>query len=165
MGARRGEVLRPCLALAAVFWALAASAPAALHRMPEVYVAVEESDLDGKDITAVTVRLEAEDAYLIAASAYGHDVRLADDRSRQLIAQRVRRAIVSPTEGITSLGVEIDGDLVFVYLAGPADARIVETRILASVHESWTNYVRDTRGDEPVTRMFTQRGPMADHRH
>ncbi|MEM9838663.1 MAG: hypothetical protein AAF830_05850 [Pseudomonadota bacterium] len=144
---------------------LAFTASAHAHRMPEAYVLLESSSVNGEAITGVTVRILAEDALVIAVEAFGDSASLGQEHVQYVLLERARKALPVKAGTLKPLGMELDGEFAFLYFEGAAGAELSTARVLSSVYESWTNYVRDQRGDEATTQMFTQRGPMQDHQH
>ncbi|MEM1381150.1 MAG: hypothetical protein AAGH41_11060 [Pseudomonadota bacterium] len=134
--------------------------------MPEVYVTVESVVVDGSKVSGLTIRLEAEDALLLATDALGDQARLGMPEATDVVVARVLGAVSTGANAlIVPVGVEVDGEFVFVYLQTDDAVMITETRILSSVYKSWTNYVRDEREKPAKSRVFTQQGPMTDHHH
>lgn len=148
-------------------WACALSVSAAshAHRMPEVYITLETSSVGGENVTGATVRLETEDALVMAVDAFGETASLDQQHVQEVLLKRIATAMVTEGESFAPLGFEPEGNFVFLYFEGAPDITVRETRVLSSVYDSWTNYIRDERAEETSTRMFTQRGPMQDHHH
>ncbi|MEO1658383.1 MAG: hypothetical protein AAFR65_11735 [Pseudomonadota bacterium] len=147
-------------AIAALLWGGIASA----HRMPEVYVTLEASDLDGEPVTAVTVRLHAEDAIALLAN---HDQAVfnLDTRSEhEALAGFVTQGLTTEGGPLSFLGGEVDGHAVLLYMTAPPGLSVVESAILSSIYNQWTNRVTDLTADTPGDKVFTQGGDLT-HRH
>ncbi|MEM6748656.1 MAG: hypothetical protein AAF608_14665 [Pseudomonadota bacterium] len=142
---------------------LAFGGMALAHRMPEVYVTLETSDLEGEPITAVTIRLHAEDAIALLA-AFDEPVSNLDTRAEhEALARLTTEGLVTTGGSLTLLGGEIDGHAVLLYLTGAPGFAVTESAILSAIYPQWTNRVSDLTGETPQGAVFTQGGEHTHH--
>ncbi|NNU14728.1 hypothetical protein HK107_00135 [Parvularcula sp. ZS-1/3] len=145
---------------AALSLALACAGTAAAHRTPDAYITAERVEIGGEAVTALTIRLDAEDALRIASGSEALDADLSKDEVKARLATHLGLRLDIGEAELSYFGGEVEGDAVFVYLTGPAALEIRGARVLSSVYREWTNVVEDKRSDGP-TRMFTQNGELA----
>ncbi|MEE4208150.1 MAG: hypothetical protein V2I43_02655 [Parvularcula sp.] len=157
----------PRSALAALFGVvLTLMAPASAHRMPEVYVTLEGADLGGEPITAITLRLHAEDALRLLESEGLTGVELAEPSVLEALGRASGQGISLSGEGrVLFVGGEVEDNRVYLYLAAEEGSEITDAKVLSEVYTNWTNRVTDLRAEEPVTKVFTQGGPIEGHHH
>ena len=137
----------------------------ALHRTPEVYIALERVLIDEQPATGITVRLKAEDALVLVGEHLGSGdaSSLQSAEVKNALLEAIEIALdTEPTSTLERLGVEVDGDLAFGYFSGVEDVVIKDAHVLSSVYRAWTNYVRDERAGGREL-LFTQQGPMMHH--
>lgn len=143
---------------------LAFAGTAAAHRMPEVYVTLEASDLEGEAITAVTIRLHAEDAIALLA-AFDHRVENLDTRAEhEALAQLTSKDLDIGESSVSFLGGEVDGHAVLLYLTGAPDLAVSKSAILSPIYDQWTNRITDLTAGTASDVVFTQGGDQT-HRH
>lgn len=140
-------------------------AASAWHRMPEVYIIVEASEVDGGPVAAISVRLEAEDALVLVADKHGVNASLDDASVQNHLLAAVAPSLTLSVGQPQPLGVDIDGDTVFAFFTADPSASLTKADVLSTAYDSWTNYVRDQRDPGAKSQLFTQRGPMVDHQH
>ncbi|MEO1043496.1 MAG: hypothetical protein AAFX52_14540 [Pseudomonadota bacterium] len=151
-------------AMGGLMLALAGAAHA--HRMPEVYITLEDSDLAGEAITAVTLRLYAEDAIALL-SAHDRPVSNLETRDEhEALAQLSVLALTIEGGPLSFLGGEVDGRAVLLYLTAPPALEVIDSAILSTVYDQWTNHVTDQTRDGSPDLVFTQGGELEHvHRH
>ena len=151
--------------LASVLAAFSMAAAAWAHRVPEAYVTLERADVGGEAVTALTVKLEAYDAYLLAQALTGKDkLDLASAEILGTLGQQVAAGITLSEGEAAYVGAEVSGEEVYVYLTGAAGAGVEKAKVLSSIYRQWTNYIDDARVDDHETQVFRQ-GEALPHRH
>lgn len=141
---------------------VAAGTAFGFHRMPEAYISLEPTELSGEPMTAITVRMEAEDALVLVADDLGLDADLLSDEAQAILLGRAAAAIKLNAGELEPFGVTLADDKVYLFLIGARDLAIEKAAFLSSAYDRWTNYVEDRRTEEVKTFAFTQGGP---HRH
>jgi hypothetical protein len=142
----------------------AALGTAAAHRTPEVHITAEIIEIGGEQRTALTVRMETEDALALGEEKIGTGFTLDDEAVMRALARHAAFAI-DGSAPLDVLGGEVEADRSFFYLEGPADFELEKASVLSSVYLHWTNYFEDKRQAALPTRMFTQDGRIPPHRH
>lgn len=133
------------------------TATAWAHRVPEAYVTLEEAEIDGSTVTALTVKLEAYDAFALAQALTGKQkVSLSSADVLQSVGEQVAAGVTLSTGGATYVGSETSGEEVYIYLTGSAGSTVSDAKILSSIYRQWTNYVDDQRGIGFETQVFRQ---------
>lgn len=151
--------VKPFIA-AALSLALACAGTAAAHRTPDAYITAERVEIDGEGVTALTIRLDAEDALRIASGSEALDADLSGNLAQLKLAARLSTRIKTGSGKLTYFGSEVEGDAMYIYFTGPANLTIERSGVLSSVYREWTNVIEDKRVDGP-SRMFTQNGELA----
>lgn len=139
--------------------AAALAASAAAHRVPEAYVTLEDAELGGAVVTALTIKLEAYDAFIMAQKLTGREkVDLADGAILQRIGEQAVMALTLDQGAARYVGGEVSGEDVFIFLAAPPGVSVEDARFLSSVYRQWTNYVDDPRRPGGETVVFRPAG-------
>ena len=152
--------MRPILTLLAVLFALWAAGDAAAHRQPEVETVVERGEGITGTVLKITHRLHAHDAKrVLAIMPDVVDTRLEDPKNQARLALYAKKRFVFEGGGETEIiGVEIDGNYVFLYQEHPVVAALASSTLLADVEPGWTNRVitRDADGTVTSTVVFRE---------
>ena len=132
---------------------------AAAHRQPEVETVVERGEGITGSVLKITHRLHAHDAKrVLAVMPDVLDTDLGDAKNQARLALYAKRHFRLAGEGETQVvGVEIDGNYVFVYAEHPVVARLVSSTLLADVEPGWTNRVLMRGPDGRVARTLVFR--------
>jgi hypothetical protein len=134
--------------------------------MPEVDVTLEATTIGERAVTAVTLRLHAEDALKLLKAAKGGEPGLDDEGALTFLARRAAATITFSGElPLSYVGGEVDGNAVYLFLATGPQAMVTDASLLSSVYDRWTNRVTDLRDGEPATKVFTQGGELHGHHH
>ena len=160
--------MRRLLTLLAALCLLQAASvpPAAAHRQPLTETTVELGKGAAGSVLQITHRLHVHDAQKVLAlmpDVLDADIERAENQAR-LMAYVADRFALSGNAATTMIGVEIDGDYVFVYQEHPAPAAIEASSLLADLTEAWVNtvYVKDAAGDTVRTVTFDATRPRAE---
>lgn len=118
-------------------------APAAAHRQPEVETTVQVLEAgDGTETMAITHRLHAHDAQQVLRLLGVHDPVLSDPENQARLALYARdRFEIAGDAPSEMVGVELEGNYVFIYQQHPEVAAIVASGILADMSDAWVNFV------------------------
>ncbi|MEM6913795.1 MAG: hypothetical protein AAF511_07440 [Pseudomonadota bacterium] len=143
---------------------LALTAAAQAHRMPEVYITLEDSDLGGEPITAVTLRLHAEDAIALLSANNQPANNLETREEHKALAQLSVQGLTTNGETLSFLGGEVEGRAVLLYLTASPALKVIDSAILSTVYDQWTNHVMDRTQDGSRDLVFTQGGEL-NHTH
>lgn len=163
--ARRRHVLWPALAIVA---ALAITAPPAMaHRQPEVFTTMVHVIERGEPRTHITHRLHAEDAIRLLGVLRGvEEPSLGIRENRLRLARYVGANFVVDGARLRLLGIEIDGDYVFVYEEGAGHVLPKRSTVLAHVDPAWRNFVNVTNADGTrISRAYSGSSNARAHPH
>ena len=141
------------------------AAPALAHRMPEVDVVMDVTDLEGQPATSLVFHLEAADVLKLLGLERELSVDLREDNLLRMLSDKVQQQVVVAGGKLTYFGGEVEGDTVYLFYTAPLSINITDARVLTSVYDQWTNRINDQRGDEVVTTVFTQGGALEGHHH
>ena len=149
--------MRRVLALLAAVALLAA--PTSAHRQPEVETVVERGEGITGSVLKITHRLHAHDAKrVLAVMPDVIDTSLENPKNQARIALYAKRRFRLAGEGETEIiGVEIEGNYVFVYAEHPGVTPVASSTLLSDVAEGWTNRVLLRGPDGSVTRTLVFR--------
>ena len=140
-------------------------APADAHRQPETETTVERGQGVTGAVLKITHRFHAHDAMrVLAIMPDTLHSRLDDPKNQARLAAYARdRFVLSGERTSEIIGVEIEGNYVFVYQEHPEVASVVASRLLADVEPGWTNrvYVRAEDGSVLRTLVFDEDNPEA----
>ena len=142
--------------LAALAVALGA---AAAHRQPEVEIVVERGEGITGSVLKITHRFHAHDAKrVLAITPDAMNTNLEDPKNQARLALYAKQRFVLAGDGESDLiGVEIDGNYLFVYQEHPEVARVVSSTLLADVEPGWSNRVIVKGSDGAVMRTLVFR--------
>ena len=132
---------------------------ATAHRQPEVETVVERGAGITGSVLKITHRFHAHDAKrVLAVMPDVLETDLGDAKNQARLALYAKRRFRLAGEGETQIiGVEIDGNYVFVYAEHPAVAPLVSSTMLADIEAGWTNRVLLRGPDGTVTRTLVFR--------
>lgn len=151
--------------LAALLAGAMAITPASAHRMPEVYVTIGSSEVEGEAVTAFTFRLYAEDALKLLGVERDLVVDLSDPALHEKLAGKVAAKVETSGGSLAFFGGDVEGNDVFLYFTAPVGTGVSDAQVLSSVYEQWTNRINDERSGQTETTVFTQKGALAGHHH
>lgn len=135
------------------------AAPAFAHRQPEVDTTVVLGQSEAGPVLQITHRLHAHDAQAVLGHFGAQTPRLSDPENQARLALYVIERFDLSGEGESQvIGVEVEGNYLFVYAEHPAPAGVEGSTILADIDSAWVNFVhlKDQEGDTVQTVTFRQ---------
>lgn len=158
--------MRTILSAVAALLALSFAVTANAHRQPEVETVVERGEGITGSVLKITHRLHAHDAKrALAVMPDTVDTDLADPKNQARLAlYALRRFGLGGDAESEVIGVEIDGNYLFVYQEHPEVAPVLSSTLLADVEPGWTNrvIVRGADGEVLRTLVFREGEERAD---
>lgn len=152
--------MRRLLGVLATALTLLNAAPAAAHRQPEVETVVERGDGITGAVLKITHRLHAHDAKrVLAVMPDTVDTDLDDPKNQARLAlYALARFGLGGEAESEVIGVEIDGNHLFVYQEHPEVAPVLTSTLLSDVAPGWTNrvIVRAPDGTVLNTHVFRE---------
>ena len=160
IGWRTGPLLRGFLLMGFLALATLLAPAAQAHRQPEVETVIERGEGITGSVLKVTHRLHAHDAKRVLAvmpDAMSSDLEDPKNQARLALYAKRRFRFEGTTES-EMIGVEIDGNYLFIYQEHPVVASVASSTLLSDISPDWTNrvMVRGMGGTVVRTMIFRQ---------